>query len=189
MPLTGGIIGIGILRGLESYDESKELIQGIKVSKYRKSKKSYFTFKIDNIDMAEKDVRIISFDGTPMHVGRVEFRLNGVWGSVCIGSSKDSAAKKICQDLKYKTGFIKNTPYEEDKVGHFCKNFNKENYCGPDASPIHYMNLNCDGEEKSIMDCQRDIAQECKHSDDLIIECSNEDMEKAEKVQIGNKII
>jgi len=56
---------------------------GVKVVEHADSAKSYYTFKIDNIDMAMKDIRIVNFNGRISHKGRVEMRLNGRWGSIC----------------------------------------------------------------------------------------------------------
>mmetsp|Transcript_118154 Transcript_118154/g.176567 ORF Transcript_118154/g.176567 Transcript_118154/m.176567 type:complete len:91 (-) Transcript_118154:4050-4322(-) len=51
MPLFGGVIGIGITRGLERYEGGQE-IKGIKIKNMKNSKKSFFTYKVDNVDMA-----------------------------------------------------------------------------------------------------------------------------------------
>ena len=36
---------------------------GVNVKNYENSKKSFITMKIDNIDMAEKDIRIVNHEG------------------------------------------------------------------------------------------------------------------------------
>ena len=71
-------------------------------------------------------------------------------------------------------GEIKNPPPDRDRDGSFCSNFLGEDYCGPDSMPIHYSSMNCEGNEKDIMHCYREMADSgCKHKDDVIIECSN----------------
>jgi len=82
MPLTGGVVGVGIGVGLPLYPAAKETY-GIKIVEHAESAKSFYTFKIDNIDMAMKDIRIVDDKGKISHKGRVEMRLNGRWGSIC----------------------------------------------------------------------------------------------------------
>lgn len=41
------------------------------------SKKSFYTVKIDNFDMAELNMRIVDGDGLPSFKGRLEFRNQG----------------------------------------------------------------------------------------------------------------
>lgn len=60
MPLTGGIIGIEVVNGLPSYEAMDE-IYGIEVLKFGNSMKSFFTFKVDNIDFVSSDMRIVDF--------------------------------------------------------------------------------------------------------------------------------
>ena len=48
------------------YDKAAKQF-GIEVKTFKRSEKSFFTYKIDNIDMAEKDLRILNNDGYPMH--------------------------------------------------------------------------------------------------------------------------
>jgi len=45
--------------------------------------KSFTTFKVDNVDFVSSDIRIVNHEGQLSAVGRVEFRINGVWGTVC----------------------------------------------------------------------------------------------------------
>jgi len=82
MPLFGGVIGIGIGQGLHYY-EAGAAILGIEASKYDLSKRSFMTVKIDNVDMARLHLRLLDPQGNPASKGRVEMRLNGVWGTVC----------------------------------------------------------------------------------------------------------
>ncbi len=43
--------------------------------------------------MADSDVRIVDSEGNPSYRGRVEFRLDGRWGSVCAQGVSQSAAR------------------------------------------------------------------------------------------------
>jgi len=35
--------------------------------------------------------------------------------------------------------------------GAFCESFNGEDHCGPLSSPVHFMNVRCEGGESEIM--------------------------------------
>jgi len=85
---------------------------------FKASKKSFYTFKIDNVDMAAKDIRILNSDGIPAATGRVEFRVNGEWGSVCKRDITHSAAKIMCATLGYVDGKIMNPA--NDAMKGFC---------------------------------------------------------------------
>ena len=106
MPLVGGVIGVGVTKGLDNYDKANA-VNGIDIKSYTKSSKSFFTYKIDNIDFVESDIRIVTYDGQLSHVGRLEFRLDGEWGTTCMKGMTASAARKICRDLKYQDGNFK----------------------------------------------------------------------------------
>jgi len=82
MPPSGGVIGVGIGVGLQKYPAAKERM-GVKIVEHQDSAKSFYTFKIDNVDFAAKDIRILDYNGKSNWKGRVEMRLNGRWGSIC----------------------------------------------------------------------------------------------------------
>lgn len=184
LPLTGGIIGLTIVDGLEYYDRAQPIF-GMEISSHQKSMKSFFVNKVDNIDFIAFDYRIINHKGAPSSSGRLEFRSKGIWGSVCILGTENSAVQRICKDMGYKRGFLRNT--KEGKEGSFCRNFNGEDYCAPEPMPIHYMGMKCEGGESSIFHCYREIArsESCSHSEDVIIECSSENTDSQQAV-IGN---
>ena len=182
MPSCGGIIGIAIAHGLNNYDGSPEKIFGATIEPFKKSEKSFFTYKIDNVDFAEVDLRILNADGLPSAAGRVEFRLDGYWGTICSIGTSNSAAKLICKKLNYLDGFIKNPP----NIPGFCSNYNGANYCGSKILRIHYMSMNCQGFETDILQCYRDMANNaCTHADDLIVECTNVDSNIAQIPDVG----
>lgn len=121
------------------------------------------------------DMRIVDANGNPGFSGRLEFRLNGKWGTVCSKKMTRSAAKKVCQELKFADGDIKNPIDQDVESKGFCKFFKGDDFCGPNPMPIHYMAMNCDGTAGDIMKCYREIADKsvCSHDDDVIIECGN----------------
>jgi len=83
--------------------------------------------KIDNLDMSEKNVRIVDFKGQPSFKGRVEFRVNGNWGTLCSASTEPKMATVLCKSLKYVSGIYRNTEASSYKD---CKDFMGENHCG-----------------------------------------------------------
>ena len=179
MPYIGGVIGIGISHGLNSY-EAGHPYAGLEVKSYKSSSKSFFTFKVDNVDFVNTDFRILDQRGGPSHIGRLEFRINGVWGSVCSKKMTNSAAKRICRQLRYQDGTLKSMLSDPTARNSFCRTYKGDDFCAPNPTPIHYMSMNCDGiDGEDIMKCYREIAdnKKCMHDDDAIIECSNVDYE------------
>lgn len=77
MTLMGGIVGVGTYKGIGAYMKNEEKIYGLEVEAHKQSQKSYTTIKIDNVDMADLDLRILNHKGQPAYMGRVEFRLDG----------------------------------------------------------------------------------------------------------------
>ena len=72
MPLHGGIIGISILGGLSSYESNIDKEKTFKINVLplaEGSALSFTTYKIDNIDFSEKEIRIIDSQARPSFVG------------------------------------------------------------------------------------------------------------------------
>jgi hypothetical protein len=72
-------------------------------------------YKIDNVDFAKKDIRILDSTGQPSHAGRVEFRVNGRWGSVCNKNNQESAIKMMCTTLGYLGNYILNQRWKKNQ--------------------------------------------------------------------------
>ena len=121
--------------------------------------------------MISQDVRILDSEGKSSFKGRVDIRYQGMWGTVCAVGLDDSAARIICKQIGYKEGKFLNP--EETKGRGFCGNYEGVNYCGVTSSPILFSNLSCTGNEHSIMDCYRKLADRafCTHQHDAMIEC------------------
>ena len=107
MPLSGGVIGVAVTDGLTAYEGGKTYL-GVKASSKKDSAKSFFTYKVDNIDLAEKDLRLVTSDGYISYRGRLELRVNGEWGTVCEKGLTPSVAKVVCRSLGYTEGTLKN---------------------------------------------------------------------------------
>lgn len=185
MPLTGGVIGIGVTHGLNDYQKAPNYAD-LEIRAHKVSKRSFFTYKVDNVDFMESDMRILDNKGFPSAVGRLEFRKNGIWGSVCSKKMTQSAAQRVCRQLKYQDGTLKSLSVDSTGDNHFCRSFKGDDFCAPDPNPIHYMALNCDGMEgNDIMKCYREIAQKCTHDEDAIIECTNTNYETSQDPHPG----
>jgi len=62
MPLVGGVIGVGIGAGLEKYAAGPTKWEITAALMYG-SAKSFYVYKVDNVDMARLDVRILDWTG------------------------------------------------------------------------------------------------------------------------------
>ncbi len=60
--------------------------------------------KVDNVDMIEKNLRILDYKGRLSSFGRVEIRVKGVWGSVNQKNVNQNTVKTICKTLGYLSG-------------------------------------------------------------------------------------
>jgi len=133
-----------------------------------KSNKSFITFKIDNIDFAEADMRIVDHTGYPSSMGRIEFREKGIWGSVSMTKMNDYAAQTICRMLKFSDGEL----VKKEQSDRVCEKLEGNNYCGPDLSPVHFTEMRCEKNQKNIMDCNRKVASKnTVHITDAVVKC------------------
>jgi len=73
MPFHGGVVGVGITPGLNTYSAGRT-ISGLRAVAFGASSKSFYTMKIDNVDMARSNIRIVNDDGLISSYGRVEVR-------------------------------------------------------------------------------------------------------------------
>lgn len=74
-------MGIVRLHGQKEYDD-QYMTSGITITKGSESSWSFGTVRVNNIDFAKSDIRIIDHEGLPSYQGRVEFRVSGKWGTV-----------------------------------------------------------------------------------------------------------
>ena len=182
MPPTGGLIAINIFPKLSKYPISSgwKKIGKITVKAFtEQAKKSFTVAKVDNIDMVEKDIRIVDYNGNITHEGRVEFRMDGTWGSLCFKGVNEYAAVRICKDLQFSYGkWLNPDPRMEENKG-FCRHFKGEDYCGSDYTRAIFSDLNCNPKDISINNCGKKDANpgSCDHSFDAILSCTNEDVE------------
>lgn len=188
--LYGGIISISVVSGMNEYpipENFPEKLGNISIQPYYSDtvKKSYTLAKVDNVDLIDKDIRIVNFKGELASEGRLEFRLEGKWGTVCSNGNDPIAARVICKNLGYREGDWK-TP------GTSCNSFNDRDYCGAVQSPIHFSNIVCEdttsnNRETSFNECNKQLADYtlCSHSNDAIISCYNEVFDSTPPVPTG----
>jgi len=129
MPFHGGVIGIGITPGLSSYGAGRT-ISGLRAISFGSSSKSFYTMKIDNVDMARSNIRIVNDEGLISPTGRVELRSQGVWGSVCASGVEKSFVRTLCKQLAFLDGIMVNGDGPKQLA---CENYKGENYCGEEA--------------------------------------------------------
>eukprot|EP00340_Litonotus_pictus_P002490 CAMPEP_0170519088 /NCGR_PEP_ID=MMETSP0209-20121228/4623_1 /TAXON_ID=665100 ORGANISM="Litonotus pictus, Strain P1" /NCGR_SAMPLE_ID=MMETSP0209 /ASSEMBLY_ACC=CAM_ASM_000301 /LENGTH=1885 /DNA_ID=CAMNT_0010804883 /DNA_START=79 /DNA_END=5736 /DNA_ORIENTATION=- len=180
IPPSGGIFAISTFPALTKYPLPPrwDKIGSITLKSYNmQAGKSYTVAKVDNIDMVEKDVRIVDEKGNITNEGRVEFRMQGYWGTLCFKGINDQAAVRICKDLDYNFGVWKNPT--EVPSNDFCRSFKGEDYCGSKYTRSFFKELVCEQKDMNINQCNKKFANpdECTHAFDAIISCSNNDIQ------------
>uniref|UniRef100_UPI00358DF01C galectin-3-binding protein n=1 Tax=Myxine glutinosa TaxID=7769 RepID=UPI00358DF01C len=98
-------------------------------------------------------------DGWSSVEGRVEVYVEGRWGTVCSVGWDMADANVVCRSL----GFHNAT--EALSGAEF----------GKGSGPIHLGNVNCKGNEVSILDCQENLIRktDCKHWQDAGVRCQD----------------
>ena len=183
----GGIISISIFPGLEKYvikDEGTKISKLIRIASYfGKPKKSYTVSKVDNVDLIEKDMRILDGNGKISNEGRLEIRINGKWGTICNKDNSQTSAKIICKELGYNDGKFPARNFEKG----FCKNFIGKNFCGSDNLKTFYNSINCDESSTSFNQCTKKDANinECPHELDAIISCTSSAYDGGDMTPMG----
>lgn len=107
IPRSGGVMGVIRLAGQSSFDSANRSY-GMQVVQGNASKWSFSTIKMNNPDFSKSDLRILDDKGEPSFEGRVEFRVDGKWGTVSNEGTSDSFARQVCRALLYKDGDKKN---------------------------------------------------------------------------------
>ena len=173
----GGIISISIFPGLEKYvildNKTKHNpTEKIKTNSfYGKPKKSFSLAKVDNVDLSERDIRILNAEKKYSNEGLVEMRINGKWGPICNKANNALSAERICKDLGYNSGFWAN----QDHKSGFCKNYKGKDYCGSKNNLALFSEISCEINDESINTCNKKYANpsECQTENNEIIICSS----------------
>ena len=103
------------------------------------------------------DVRLVDGDGS--YRGRLEIRHTGEWGTVCNKNFNNGAASVVCHQLGY-TGAYRVQSFRS----------------GPAGGVIWLENVQCNGNEASILECSYDGggSTSCSHDDDVGIICTGD---------------
>jgi hypothetical protein len=195
----GGIISISVFPGFSNYpsynDNTKQYKQFpfIEVeSSQTQSDKSYTVAKVDNVDLVEKDIRILNHNGELSNEGRIELRLNGVWGSICDNGNNNESALRLCKDLGYKNGNWLNTNNDinnnnNNNIDNLCKDYNGNDYCSAEGSRTFFTKIQCSLNDISINSCLKDYAsnKDCPKSKDALISCNNINTESNDIIPNG----
>ncbi len=100
-------------------------------------------------------------------MGRLEVFSNNEWGTVCDDNFDMPAASVVCREL----GFERAVLYTAAAGG-----FSPSGTAfGPGSGPIHLDDLDCNGDESSLLDCKSNgIGQHnCGHFEDVGVICSS----------------
>uniref|UniRef100_A0A8W8JKD5 SRCR domain-containing protein n=1 Tax=Magallana gigas TaxID=29159 RepID=A0A8W8JKD5_MAGGI len=118
--------------------------------------------EVVSINCSPNDTLIRLVGGDTESEGRLEVYKFGKWGTVCCESVTDELAAVVCRSL----GFPWNT---SEVYGHAVY--------GPGSGPIWLDDVNCEGSEISIDDCQHREwgTHNCNHLEDVSINCSPND--------------
>ena len=184
--IYGGIFNLSIFSGLESYDLPVDLpktIHGILIKPYSQiTKKSYVLTKVDNIDIVEKDIRIVNNKGELSYEGRLEMRYEGIWGTICSRDNDRNSAKVICRDIGYNDGEWKTPPNQAGKD--YCSSFNDEDHCGAPTTRILFGKITCHRNHYTFSQCRKELPGHsiCDHNFDAIIRCYNENYTTEQRI-------
>ncbi|CAI9728058.1 deleted in malignant brain tumors 1 protein-like [Octopus vulgaris] len=103
-----------------------------------------------------KNVEVRLVDGDSPANGRVEIKFKERWGTICDEGWDDDDAVVVCRMIGYSDGIAyKNAKY------------------GPGTGPVWLHNVNCNGSEYSIANCNRLDwnSSKCQHSQDAGVFC------------------
>ncbi|KAL4219781.1 scavenger receptor [Mactra antiquata] len=98
-------------------------------------------------------IRLVN--GSGLYEGRVELKVNGIWGTICNDSFDINDAEVLCRMLNLSaTWYDGNARY------------------GKGNGPIFATNLGCNGHETHVNQCSYDLSTTCTHSNDVSILCT-----------------
>ena len=104
------------------------------------------------------DLRL--FDGRSENVGRLEVRVDGVWGTVCSNSWDKDDADVACRQLGFSRAYI------PDGIGYYWLRIT--------SLPIFFDGLNCNGNESYLWECANNgigVHHDCFHWKAVFLVC------------------
>ncbi|XP_060084577.1 deleted in malignant brain tumors 1 protein-like [Ylistrum balloti] len=96
--------------------------------------------------------------GETAYEGRVEFYLNGEWGTVCDDYWNTSTARVACRQLGFRGGVVHSSAY-----------------FGPGSGPTQLDDVKCGGDESNLLDCSHFETpnEDCHHGEDVGVTCES----------------
>ena len=121
-------------------------------------------------------------DGDREYEGRVELCYNGQWGTVCDRQINDNAAKVVCAQLSLQSDSeVTIIPHNDTMyiLGPKTIIFIDPKVVlqfGDGKGPIHIYNVNCMGNEATLLECEHSKTEvkshdQCVHLDDVGVSC------------------
>ncbi len=121
------------------------------------------TLYTDNLNATctDGDVRLV--EGSVPNEGRVEVCFSSEWGTVCDDSFGNQEAMVICRQLNYTQDLNSSLSLSRG-------------FFGQGQSPIHLDDLECNGDERSLLECIHSGVgnHNCGHSEDAGVVCTGE---------------
>ncbi|XP_052238540.1 scavenger receptor class A member 5-like [Dreissena polymorpha] len=97
-------------------------------------------------NFTHKSIRLVG--GNSELEGRVEIRINGVWGTICYNSFDYSDADVLCRMLHNNLSAL---------------DFYMDGRYGEGTGPIFYRDLQCIGTEDNVHNCSSETGETCYH--------------------------
>ena len=116
-------------------------------------------------------------NGPYKSIGRIEFCINGTWGTICSDFFDDNDAMVLCRQLGYSTLGNKELNICVCSINYFhCSSGAQSmgNVSGESVLPFHIIDLNCTGDEESVWDCPSNalLSQySCNQNNDAALSC------------------
>ena len=135
------------------------------------------------------DLRLVG--GSDQYEGRVEICINDAWGTVCDDFWGNVDAGVVCQQLGYGSSGRHAGHYKERKIIHSFTNVCCTYICtgseafslayfGPGSGPTHLDNVQCTGDEESLLECPSNAIgmENCGHAADAGVRCPGKRVSK-----------
>ena len=71
-----------------------------------KNEFAFYTIRVDGLDFYKKNMRVVNYLGEPSNEGRLEVRVEGVWGTISYNPKNEKFVKLVCKHLGFTCNFI-----------------------------------------------------------------------------------
>ena len=106
-------------------------------------------------------LRLVQGNDSPTGIseGRLEIFKNGLWGTVCSSTFDILAANISCRQL----GFVRAVGFDNSTDAGF----------GVGTDPVLLTGFECSEDSQTLIECSTDFLEECDHSQDVAVFCTN----------------